>query len=138
MSESRTIAAMLQASIDGPAWHGPAAMEILDSVTADQARRRVADDAHTIWEIVHHMIAWQEYALRVLDGGSADPLEGEADWPPLPSKPTEEAWEASRRRLEGVQRDLRERMQRVPPLADRAASAAGRARPRPRCRQGDG
>ena len=110
MSEPTTIAAMLKSVVDGPAWHGPSVMELVESVSADQAKRKPIGDGHSIWELLLHMTAWQEYALEVLDGKDAAPLEGKADWPPLPNPPKEDQWETTKRKFEGGMRELRERI----------------------------
>lgn len=110
MSEATTISAMLKSVVEGPAWHGPSVIEQLEGMTAAQARRKPLENAHSIWEILLHMAAWQDYALRVLDGGDASPLEGDADWPPVPAEQDENAWEAAKRSYGGGMRDLRERV----------------------------
>lgn len=110
MSEATTLAAMLKSVIDGPAWHGPSAMETIEAMSAEQARSKPLKNAHSVWELALHMIAWQEYAIRVVDGSQEAPLEGEADWPKLPDPPTEQAWDIAKRKLEGGMRELRERV----------------------------
>ena len=110
MSEAATLAAMLKSVIDGPAWHGPSAMETIDAMSAEQARRKPIKGSHSVWEIAEHMIAWQEYAIRVVDGSQESPLEGEGDWPKLPEPATEAAWDTTKRKLEGGMRELRERV----------------------------
>jgi uncharacterized damage-inducible protein DinB len=110
VSESTTIAAMLKSVVDGPAWHGPSVMELVETLSAEQAKRKAIEDAHSIWEILLHMTAWQEYAIEVLDGKDAAPLEGEADWPRLPEPPKEAEWDTTKRKFEGGMRELRERI----------------------------
>lgn len=83
MSENVTAARTIRASISGPAWHGPAVLETLDGVTAAQAASRPLWDAHTIWELLHHITAWQEYALFALEGKTRDKLPARGDWPPV-------------------------------------------------------
>lgn len=110
MSEATTIAGMLKSVVDGPAWHGPSVMELVETLSAEQARRESIKGAHSIWKLLLHMTAWQEYALRVLDGGDSEALEGEADWPPVPDPPTDVAWDTTKRMFEGGMRELRERI----------------------------
>ncbi len=110
MSEATTLAGMLKSVIDGPAWHGPSAMETIETMSAEQARRKPVKGGHSAWELTLHMIAWQEYAIRVVDGSKEVPLEGEADWPKLPDTPNEEAWDIAKRKLEGGMRELKERV----------------------------
>jgi uncharacterized damage-inducible protein DinB len=82
MSEVKRIAGQLHASLAGPAWHGPSLLEILDGVTADEARRRPVAAGHSMAEIVPHITAWMSAAERRLAGEQVE-LEGEADWPPV-------------------------------------------------------
>ncbi len=63
MSEIEFIVDQLKCSFDGEAWHGPALMEILDGVDAKTAAGRPIPDAHSIWELVLHVAAW-EHAIR--------------------------------------------------------------------------
>jgi uncharacterized damage-inducible protein DinB len=82
MNEVKRIAGQLHASLNGPAWHGPSLLEILDGVTADEALRRPVAAAHSMAEIVPHVTAWMSAAERRLAGESIE-LEGDADWPPV-------------------------------------------------------
>ncbi|HUE85733.1 MAG TPA: DinB family protein [Vicinamibacterales bacterium] len=82
MSEVKRIAGQLRASITGPAWHGPSITEILDGVTANEARQHPVAAAHSMAEIVPHITAWMSAAERRLAGEPIE-LEGDADWPPV-------------------------------------------------------
>jgi hypothetical protein len=101
MSESSTAAAIFRASMHGPAWHGPSLLASLANVDHVRASTHPIRDAHSIWEIVLHAIAWQEYTLKVLDGGDATGLEGDADWPPVLSAEPED-WASTLERLRKV------------------------------------
>ncbi|MBZ5591015.1 MAG: hypothetical protein LAP39_02180 [Acidobacteriia bacterium] len=68
MSEVRRIANQLERSQRGPAWHGPAAGELLTGVDAELAERRLLPGAHNIWELLLHITAWQSAALQVVEG----------------------------------------------------------------------
>ena len=83
MGHVSTALALLRSTTHGPAWPGDSAMQILNAINAEQASARPMDSAHTIWEILNHMIAWSEYTERVLEGGDATMLDGEEDWPPV-------------------------------------------------------
>ena len=82
MSEVKRIAGQLHASLTGPAWHGPSLLEILEGVTAEEARHHPVASAHSIAEIVLHVTAWMSAAERRLAGEPIE-LEGDADWPPV-------------------------------------------------------
>jgi uncharacterized damage-inducible protein DinB len=99
MGHVSTAVAILRSVTHGPAWHGASVMDILNRVTAEQAEARPLESAHTIWEILNHMIAWSEYAVRVLEGGDATNMEGDADWPPVRVSGPEQ-WRAAVARFE--------------------------------------
>jgi len=89
-SESSRIADQLRRAFEGNAWHGPALLELLAGVDAATAAAKPLPKVHSIWELVLHIAAWDNAALRRLDGVKWQPT-GPANFPPLP-KPTEPAW----------------------------------------------
>jgi hypothetical protein len=93
MGELERIADQLRRALEGGAWHGPAVLELLDGVTAAQARERPIAGAHSIWELVLHLGSDYRLVLRRLRG-DATPLAPEEGWPPVP-EPTEDNWRAS-------------------------------------------
>jgi uncharacterized damage-inducible protein DinB len=82
MSETARIADQLRRAFSGDAWHGDSLMEILDGVTAAQAAARPIPHAHTIWELVLHIAAWDGAVRRRL-GGKAVALSDEQNFPPV-------------------------------------------------------
>jgi uncharacterized damage-inducible protein DinB len=99
MSEASRIADQLRRAFDGDAWHGDSVLEILNGVTAAQAAARPITHAHSIWELVLHIAAWDGAVLRRL-GGVAVELADAENFPPV--KDTSEA--AWRRALAEVRR----------------------------------
>ncbi|MFK7922783.1 MAG: DinB family protein [Bacteroidia bacterium] len=76
MKEKETvrIAQQMQFAQDGAAWHGPNLEEILRGISAEQAAAHPIAEAHSIWELVLHIIAWREFGMKMLAGeGSYDP-----------------------------------------------------------------
>ena len=82
MSEAARIADQLRRAFDGEAWHGDSLFEILEGVTAAQAAARPVKNAHTIWELVLHIAAWDGAVLRRL-GGTAVELSDAENFPPV-------------------------------------------------------
>jgi uncharacterized damage-inducible protein DinB len=80
----------LRRSFEGEAWSGPSVLDAVASVTADQARARPIAGAHTIWELVLHLIGTYNLVLRRTRGDAA-PLLAEEDWPPAQSD-TPSSW----------------------------------------------
>jgi uncharacterized damage-inducible protein DinB len=91
LSEGALIADQLRRAFDGHAWHGPALLELLKDVDASAAAATPLPDVHSIWELVLHIRAWDNAGLRRLAGETAK-LKGNANFPLVPTTPTEEAW----------------------------------------------
>jgi uncharacterized damage-inducible protein DinB len=107
MREAERIADQLKRAHEGGAWHGPAVDELLEGVTAEQAAARPLEGAHSIWELVAHVEAWERAVLRRLGGDPAQIYDTEEDWPPVGGA-TEAAWAAARRKLTETYVALRE------------------------------
>lgn len=113
MREVVRIGSQLKRASEGGAWHGPALLELVADVTAVQAAARPVPNAHSIWEIVLHVAAWQGFAADAVGGGSMPTdLREEENWPPV-ADASEEAWRAAvaeareaNRRLRGAVRKL--------------------------------
>ncbi len=80
MSEIERIRDQLRRAYTGDAWHGPSLKEVLEGVDADTASARPIADAHSIRELVLHIVAWENEAIRRLNGAGHD-LPPEEDWP---------------------------------------------------------
>jgi uncharacterized damage-inducible protein DinB len=89
-SEAGRIADQLRRAFDGSAWHGPALLELLGDVDAATAAARPLPKAHSIWELVLHIAAWDGAGLRRLGGEKCQP-KGAANFPPVTTA-TEAAW----------------------------------------------
>lgn len=74
----------------GDAWHGPAVHEVLAGVDARRAAAKPIPGAHSIWEIVRHIEAWERIVRLRVEGQSIDATP-EEDWPPV-SAASEVAW----------------------------------------------
>lgn len=117
MREAERIADQLGRANEKDAWHGPALKELLSDVSAARAAARPIAGAHTIWELVLHVTAWQEAVGERLGGdGSGEwralQLSTEEDFPAVNDtseaawKKTLEALDQSTRRLLEVIRGL--------------------------------
>jgi uncharacterized damage-inducible protein DinB len=104
MSEASRIADQLRRAFDGGAWHGDSVFEILKAVTAAQAAARPIKGAHSIWELVLHIAAWDGAVLRRLDGVAVR-LSGAKNFPPV-TDAGEAAWRAALDRVRRVHEEL--------------------------------
>lgn len=90
MSEITQITEELQSIHEGDAWHGPSLTQLLDGVSAAQAAARPLPAAHSIWELVRHITAWEGVFRSRLEGVAVEePAEG--DFPPV-TKTSDAAW----------------------------------------------
>ena len=105
MTELQRISEQLKRAFEGNAWHGPAVLEVLDGVSAEQAAARVFPAAHTIWELALHIGAWEGACTRRLQGDRAELSDAE-DWPPV-SDTSDEAWQQLKKRLQEANLKLR-------------------------------
>lgn len=104
MSETTRIADQLRRAFGGEAWHGDSVLEILGSVTAAQAAERPIQQAHSIWELVLHIAAWDGAVRRRL-GGEALTLSDEQNFP-LVTDTSESAWRSTLARVRQVHDEL--------------------------------
>jgi uncharacterized damage-inducible protein DinB len=104
MSEIEFIVDQLRRAFDGEAWHGPALMEILDGMEASTAARHPVAGAHSTWELVLHVAAWERVITRRLEGEALVPAD-EENFPPIPLK-SAAAWQEALERLRAGHEEL--------------------------------
>ena len=111
MLEVKRLHDQLRRAYEGEAWHGPALKQILADVTAAQAARRPIPSAHTIWELVLHISAWESAVLSRIEGRFvAEPDEG--DWPAV-TDTDDAAWQATLAKLDATHHKLRDAVSRL-------------------------
>jgi uncharacterized damage-inducible protein DinB len=113
MSEAARIADQLRRAFNGDAWHGDSVFEILDGVTAAQAAARPIKNAHSIWELVLHIAAWDGAVLRRLGGATVELSDAENF--PAVTDASEAAW---RKTLAEVRRVHKQLIKTVAALPD--------------------
>jgi len=86
-------------------WHGPALAELLRDVTPQQASARPIAGAHTIWEIVLHVIAWSDIARARLGGERTGDPTPQEDWPAVAGASTAD-WAATVARVHDTYQSL--------------------------------
>lgn len=91
ISESARIADQLRRAFDGSAWHGPSVLELLSDVDAVTAAATLVPNAHSIWELLLHIAAWDGAALVRLAGQKCQPT-GTDNFPLVPRRVTKAAW----------------------------------------------
>jgi len=90
MSETARLADQIRRAFAGDAWHGDSVRELLNGVDAETAAAHPIQGAHSIWELVLHIAAW-DGAVRMRADGAAVELRDEQNFPPVQDK-SEGAW----------------------------------------------
>lgn len=111
--EMRRIADQLDRAVNGPAWHGPAILELVKGVTAKDAAAKPIPAVHSIWELVAHTAAWLEIVRLRLEGKTPRRITQAMNWPQVAAptrasgpRPSIREWRADIDRLRRAARDL--------------------------------
>src|SRR5207244_635966 len=105
MREAHRIKDQLKRAHEGEAWHGPSLMELIADITFEQAAAHPINGAHSIWEIILHITAWESAVMKRIDGEAVE-LSGEQDWPAVINK-DEKSWHDSISALKHINLALR-------------------------------
>jgi uncharacterized damage-inducible protein DinB len=111
-TETHRINSQLKRAQEGEAWHGPSLRELLDGVTAEQAAAKPIPNAHSIWELVNHIIAWEQIARRRLEGEGEMAIPDEINFPPV-TDASEATWQATLQSLDASHRSLRDGIKKI-------------------------
>jgi hypothetical protein len=80
---------------------------------------------HSIYQLLNHIVFWQDWAIRWLDGKRpAAPRHASGSWPGAIAPANRKAWQAAVRRLGSVTRNLERRMS----VGDILASGGSKSR----------
>ena len=112
MTEAERIADQHRRAFDGEAWHGPHVFDVLDGITAAKAAKKPIPKAHSIWEIVLHMAAWEEVVLSRIRGEPIE-LSSAQDWPEV-SDTSRSAWIRALASLREGYEELQSEMEKLP------------------------
>jgi len=105
MSEVARILNQLDRSYHGESWHGPSLRDLVEGITAKDAAAHPVHGAHSIWELVNHVAAWNSIVRRRLAGEAVE-VTPDADWPPV-WEATDVAWKRSLEVLDDCRAHLR-------------------------------
>ncbi|MFZ0480777.1 MAG: DinB family protein [Terriglobales bacterium] len=112
MAEASRIADELRRAFEGEAWHGDSLFEILREVTAAQASAHPLPNAHSIWELVLHIAAWDDAVRRRMTGIAAV-LSNEENFPTV-TDTTETAWQKALGNLRSTHEQVVAAVERFP------------------------
>ncbi|HSG00136.1 MAG TPA: DinB family protein [Vicinamibacterales bacterium] len=105
---------IIDRAYDAASWHGVNLKGSVRGLSPAAASRRPAPGRHNIWEIVVHCAYWKYAAWRRLTGArrGSFPLDG-SNWFERPPSRSRAAWQADRRLLERMHRELREAVRKA-------------------------
>jgi uncharacterized damage-inducible protein DinB len=98
-NEIKNIHKLLRHTFEKNAWHGPAVKEVLETITAEQAHKRLPE-SHSIIELVAHMTSWRVFVIKKLEGDPEYKVGDEMNFP-APSN-----WSETVQALEKSQAEL--------------------------------
>jgi len=104
MSETARLADQIRRAFEGNAWHGDSVLKLLADVDAKTAAARPIENAHTIWELVLHMAAWDDAVCRRAKGARVS-LSDNENFPPVVDD-REAAWRESIKKLKHTHNQL--------------------------------
>ena len=113
MTEVERIVDQYDRAMNGDAWHGDPVWKLLDGVTVEQAARRVKANVHTIWELVAHMMFWENQVCRRINNMPEMSTE-ELNFPAMPEA-TEENWSAALAEFRRSNADFRQCLSQLDP-----------------------
>ncbi len=113
MKETARIADQLERAYSGKAWHGPSLRYLLRGISAGQAAKRPIPNAHTIWELVLHIAAWDRVVCERILGGKTTELPPEENFPTV-TDTSETAWKKALQELDRQHRALVAAMRKFP------------------------
>ncbi len=104
MTECVRLADQIRRAFIGEAWHGDALLDILATVDAPTAAARPINNAHSIWELVLHITAWDGAVLRRTRGAAVE-LTDQQNFPPVLDT-SEAAWQNAVSQLKATHTEL--------------------------------
>ena len=105
MSQIDVVVGELKCAFDGEAWHGPALMEVLNGVDYKTASAHPIPRAHSIWELVRHVAAWEQVVTRRIIHGKELTLNDDENFGHI-EHANEAAWQETVQMLRKNHSDL--------------------------------
>lgn len=111
MTEISRILDQFRRAYNSDAWYGTPVSKILRGISSAQAARRIIPQAHSIWELLLHITAWEGEALRRLETGVMNMPE-EGDWNVVADS-SEVAWDNALQRFHTVHAALEQKIENL-------------------------
>jgi uncharacterized damage-inducible protein DinB len=92
VTTGQILAEQIRGACVGPSGFDVALMDSLQGVTAEMAVQKPAGSTHSIWELLLHIVNWEEISTRRLNGEFIKwERDTEMDWPALSDR-SEARW----------------------------------------------
>jgi uncharacterized damage-inducible protein DinB len=104
MSTRELLSDQLTRAYWGGSWHGPALKEVLANVTPEMAHAKPLNGAHSIWELLLHIGAWETVCSARLRGIRTDAPDT-GDFPAVPNAQSED-WAETLEVMDGGHKEL--------------------------------
>ena len=104
MSETARLADQIRRAFEGEAWHGDSVLEILEDIDAKTAAAKPVPNAHSIWEILLHIAAWDGAIIRRAHGKVVKLSDAENF--PAVADHRETAWQAAISKVKSKHEEL--------------------------------
>jgi uncharacterized damage-inducible protein DinB len=112
VNEIDRLSHLIREAVDGKPWHGPSLQSALEGIDVAAAAAHPLEGAHSIWEIVLHLIGWTREVANRLEGNEPRP-PALGDWPE--TGPVDEGrWGAARADLFFSHQDFIAALRRFP------------------------
>ena len=123
MNETKQIADSYRAATGKGAWYGPTLAEMLAGISPDLATTPPVPGAHTISELLQHLLLWNERIRNTSDSNPMPRWDAEKEWaePPISWNELVARWNQSRDLLEDKIRNF--------PIEDLGKEVPGRSYP---------
>lgn len=123
MNQTQQIADSYRAATVKAAWYGPSLAEMLSQVSPDLATTPPLPGAHSVSELLQHLLLWNERIRNTSDSHPLPRWQPEKEWaePPIPWNELVARWDQSRDLLENKLRNF--------PVEDLAKQVPGRNYP---------
>jgi uncharacterized damage-inducible protein DinB len=92
-NEIQSIISDLENTLDGTPWYGRAVNELLREVDESRASIKPKEDAHSMIELIYHMVTWAQFTLKRIEKDKIDDLKAfeKLDWREI--DPQRHGWE---------------------------------------------
>lgn len=110
-TEVNRILDQMDRAFSGDAWHGTPLLRLLDGVSAEDASKHPVMGAHSIWELIHHIAAWNMIVHGRLEGELVQ-VTPERDWPGV-WEVSEVEWQRAKENLEESRARLRQAVEKI-------------------------